>query len=63
MISKIFGLFVITMTTNDKYSLHNREKLPQTIEMQLCEKQKTFSKFFTPFPKSTSNFETFGKKS
>ena len=56
VIGQILGLFVNTLTTDDKYSLRNSEFLLQTIEMQLSKKQKTFSQFFANFLKITSNF-------
>ena len=46
VIGQILGLFVNTLTPDDKYSLRNSEFLLQTIEMQLSKKQKTFSQFF-----------------
>ena len=33
VISGILGLFVNTFTANDKYSLRNKENLPQTIQI------------------------------
>ena len=36
----------ITLRVNDKQYLLNRAKLTQPIQMQLSEKQKTFSQFF-----------------
>ena len=50
------------MTADGKYSLLNRDNLTQAIQMQLSPKQKTFSKFFLAFLKSSSNFEHFQKK-
>ena len=47
---------------DDKYSLHNSEKLAQLIQMQLSKKRKNFSDFFTPFLRSTSNVKHFEKK-
>ena len=35
-----------TLTVNDKHNLLNRDNLTQPIDMQLSEKQKTFSKIF-----------------
>ena len=35
-----------TLTADDVYSLPNRDTLTQTIQMQLSQKQKTFSSFF-----------------
>ena len=46
MIHKIPRLFVKTLTVNDKSYMLNRDNLPQPIQMQLSEKQKTFSGFF-----------------
>ena len=43
VICKILGLFVNTMTADDKHSLLNRDNLRQSIQMQLCQKQTTFS--------------------
>ena len=37
------GLFVNTLTVEEKYSISNSEKFPQPIQMQLCKKQKKFS--------------------
>ena len=39
-------LFVNTLTVNGKHYLLNRDNLTQAIQMQLSEKQKTFSEFF-----------------
>ena len=38
MIYNILGLFVNTITTDEKYSLLNRENLMQSIEIKLPEK-------------------------
>ena len=62
MLCKILGQFVKTLTANDKYSLLNRDNLTQPIQILLSQKQKTFSEFFSPFLKSTLNFEHFLKK-
>ena len=45
VIRKILGLFVNTLTADDKYSLVNRDNLMQHIQMQLPPKEKTFSEF------------------
>ena len=52
---KILGLFVNTLTANDKYSLLNRENLLQHRQIQLSQKQKSFSQFFVAFWKSRFN--------
>ena len=50
------------MSSDDKYSLVNRDNLTQPTRTQLSKKQKTFSQFFIDFSKSTLNFEHFQKK-
>ena len=62
MIHKILRLFVNTLTVNDKHYLLNRGDLPQPIQMQLSQKQKTFPEFFFQFLKSILNFKHFPKK-
>ena len=59
---KFLGLFVHTLTADDKYYCHHREKFPQGIQMQLSKKASTFYQFFISFLKATSNFEHFEKK-
>ena len=54
--------FVNTLTDDDKYCLLYRHNLTQTIQILLSQKQKTFPEFFSPFLKSTLNFEHFQKK-
>ena len=58
----LLGLFVNTLTADDKYSFLNCDNLTQPIQMQLSQKQKTFSQFFSAFSKSKWNFEHFEKK-
>ena len=58
----MLGLFVNTLTADDKYSRHNREKFPQHFQRQFYQKAKKFSDFFITFLISTSNFECFEKK-
>ena len=62
VLCKISGLFLKTLTDNDKYSLLDGDNLTQPIQILLSQKQKTFSQFFSPFLKSTLNFEHFQKK-
>ena len=62
MISETLGLFVNTLTADGKYSVCNKENLPQPVQMESCKTQKVFSESFTAFLKSTSNFEHFLKK-
>ena len=61
-VCKILGLFVNTLTGNDKYSVLNRDNLTQRIHMQLSQKQKTLCYFFSSFLKSRLNFPYFQKK-
>ena len=58
----MLGLFVNTLTADDKYSRKNWENFPQQIQMQISQTLKTFSGFLIDFLKSTSNSEHFGKK-
>ena len=59
---KILWLFPNTLSADGKYYLLNRDDLTQPIQMLLSRKQKTFSKFFAKFLKSSLNFEHFFKK-
>ena len=59
--SEILRLFVNTMTADEKYSRHNRENLPQRIQMQLSKTKKCLSKFYFIF-KIYRKFGTFWKK-
>ena len=59
---KILRLFVNTLTDDDKYSLLYRDNLTQPIQIQLSQKQKTFSQYFAAFLKSKLNFEHFEQK-
>ena len=40
--SEILGLFVNGFTADEKYSRHNREKIPQPVQMQLSKKNENF---------------------
>ena len=44
-VSEILGVFAITLTNDDKYSLRNRENLPEPIQLQLSKKNKFFLHF------------------
>ena len=61
-ICKLLRNFINTLTTNDKYFLLNTDKLTQQIQMQLSQKRKTSSQFFSEFLKSSLNFDIFKKK-
>ena len=62
VICKISKQFPNTLSANGKYFLLDRDKLTQRIQMQLSQKQKTFSLFFSSFLKSSLNLEHFQKK-
>ena len=62
MIHKVLRLLLNTLTVNDKHFLLNRKNLKQPIQMQLSEKQKTFSEFFFAFLKSALNLKHWAKK-
>ena len=62
VLRKILGLFVNTLREDDRYCLLYKDNLLQPIQLLLSQKQKTFSQFFSPFLKSTLNFERFQKK-
>ena len=50
------------MSAVHKCSLPNRDNLMTPINMQLYQKLKTFSEFFSAFSKYRVNFEDFRKK-
>ena len=56
---KILGLLVNTLAANEKYPVLNRDNLTIPIQMQLSQKQKTFSNFYAAFLKSRLNFKDF----
>ena len=56
------GVFVNTLTADDKYPVRDCENLPFSIQTQLFEKRKSFSYFFIDFLKSSSSFKDFFKK-
>ena len=62
VLCNILGLFVKTLTDDDKYSLLYRDNLTQPIQILLSQKQNTFSKLLTAFSKSALNFGQFQKK-
>ena len=61
VICKISRLFPNTVSADAKYSLLNRDSLTRPIHMQLSPKQKTFSRLFAAFLKSSLNFKHFQK--
>ena len=62
MIHKFLRVFVTTLTVDEKRYLLTREYLTQTIQIQLSQKQKTFSEFFFAFLKSILDFKHMPKK-
>ena len=62
VLGEILGVFVNTLTDDSVYPVQGFENLQRAIQMQLSEKQKTFSELFVPFLNSTSNFKHFEKK-
>ena len=62
VLRKILGLFVNTLSEDDKYCLLYRDNLTQPIQILLSQEQKTFALFLSAFLKSTLNFEHFQKK-
>ena len=44
-VSEILKVFVNTLNASEQYSLRNRKKLPQPIQLQLCKKQIFFLNF------------------
>ena len=62
VLHKILRLFVNTLTPDDKHYLLNRDNFTQRIQIQLTQKQKTFSEFLFAFLKSIINFNHLQKK-
>ena len=60
MIYKIVRLNALT--ADDKHYLLNRDILTQPIQMQLSQKEKTFSEFLLGFLESILNFKDLPKK-
>ena len=61
VICKMLGLFLKTLTADDKYSLLNRDNLTELFQMQLS-KKNFFCQFLSAFLKCRSSFEQFEKK-
>ena len=62
MIHKVLRLFVNTLTVDRKDYLLNRDNLTQPIQIQLSQKQKSFSQFFFGIFKIYIKSYTFAKK-
>ena len=59
---QILRLLVNTLAADEKYPVLNRGNLMIPIQMQLCYKQRTFSRFFAVFLKFRLKFEHLEKK-
>ena len=57
MAYQFLGPLLNTLASNEKYPVLNRENLTIPIQMQLSQKQKTFSEFLAAFLKSCLNFK------
>ena len=62
VIEKFLRLFVNTFPADEKHYLLNRDNLTQPIQIQLSQKQKTFSQFFFAFLESMLNFKHLPKE-
>ena len=62
VIGEFLRLFVNTFPADEKYYMLNRDNLAQPIQMQLSQKQKTFSEFPFAFLKSILSYKHFPKK-
>ena len=62
VIEKFLRLFVNTLPADEKHYLLNRDNLTQPIQIQLSQKQKTFSQFFFAFLESMLNFKHLPKE-
>ena len=62
VLCKNLGLFVNTLSDDEKYCLLYRDNLMQPIQIHLSQKRKIFSDFFSAFLKPPLNFEHFQKK-
>ena len=59
---QILGLLLNTLAADEKYPVLNRDNLAIPIQMQLSQKQKTFSRFFAAFLKFRLIFKYFEQK-
>ena len=62
MTCKFLRLFVNILAVDDMCSLLNRDNLGQPIQMQLSQKDKTFSQVLSAFLKTKLNCEHVRKK-
>ena len=59
---QILRLLANTLAADEKYPVLDRDNLTIPIQIQLSQKQKTFSQFLCAFLKSLLNFKNFEKK-
>ena len=59
---QILALLLKTLAADKKYPLLKRDNLAIPIQMQLSQKDKTFSQFFAEFLKSKKNFKPSEKR-
>ena len=59
---EILGVFVNTLTADDKYAVPDFKNLRFPIQMQLSCKRKFFSRIFVLFIESASSLQHFQKK-
>ena len=59
---QILALLVNTLAVNEKYLFLNRDNLTIPIQIQLSQRQETFSQFSSTFLKFPLNFDYFEKK-
>ena len=60
--SEISGIFVLTLTGDDKYTSYKSKKFEPAVQKQLSKKQKISYHFFVACLESTLNFLHFEKK-
>ena len=61
-LGEVLGVFVNTLSADDKYSVQYCQNLQLPIQMQLSEKRSRFSEFFVPFLDCTWEFKDIEKK-
>ena len=59
---KVLRMFSNILTAHDSYSLLNKDNLRLPNQMQLSQKEKTFSEFLSAFFKARLNIVRFQKK-
>ena len=59
---QVLALLVNPLAADEKYPVLTKDNLTIPIQMQLSQKQNTFSQFFAKFLKCRLNFKRFEKK-